>query len=328
MPQLQDFVGKCDWTGAMTLLEFQRRADDGDDKTLLWMAYCSFHLGDYAKALDLYDEAIEAHGPSMDASLGRACCMYFLGRPKDAISIAEEFEDESPLAARVIFHAALKDGDEDRLLAAHEKIDDTSKTDQLSLAALHYMRSHFQEAMEIFKRINHDHKEDIALHVYMAMCYYKLDYYDVSLKILQVYLQHSPHSPAAANLKACNHFRLYNGKAAESELRQLVDATGDAAVVEDSATLKHNLCIFRGGADASRILTPLLDSVPEARLNLTIHYLKAGDIAAAHATAEGIKPVAPTEYIVKAVVHAELGQASGDREHLRLAQQYFQLGET
>ena len=109
---------------------------------------------------------------------------------------------------------------------------------------------------------------------------------------------------------------------------ELVDATGDAAVVEDSATLKHNLCIFRGGADASRILTPLLDSVPEARLNLTIHYLKAGDIAAAHATAEGIKPVAPTEYIVKAVVHAELGQASGDREHLRLAQQYFQLGET
>lgn len=59
MPQLQDFLGKCDWTGAMTLLEFQRRADDGDEKTLLWMAYCSFHLGDYAKALDVYDEAIE-----------------------------------------------------------------------------------------------------------------------------------------------------------------------------------------------------------------------------------------------------------------------------
>ena len=43
--------------------------------------------------------------------------MYFLGRPKDAISIAEEFEDESPLAARVIFHAALKAGD--ALVATH-----------------------------------------------------------------------------------------------------------------------------------------------------------------------------------------------------------------
>ncbi len=73
MPQLQDFVGKCDWTGAMTLLEFQRRADDGDDKTLLWMAYCSFHLGDYAKALDLYDEAIEVRDSACGVQAVAAC---------------------------------------------------------------------------------------------------------------------------------------------------------------------------------------------------------------------------------------------------------------
>lgn len=51
------------------------------------------------------------------------------------------------------------------------------------------------------------------------MCYYKLDYYDVSLEILAVYLQAFPDSPTAINLKACNHFRLYNGKAAEAELK-------------------------------------------------------------------------------------------------------------
>ena len=51
------------------------------------------------------------------------------------------------------------------------------------------------------------------------MCYYKLDYYDVSLEILAVYLSAHPDSAIAINLKACNHFRLYNGKAAEGELK-------------------------------------------------------------------------------------------------------------
>jgi hypothetical protein len=39
----------------------------------------------------------------------------------------------------------------------------------------------------------------------------QLDYYDVSLEILAVYLQSFPTSAVAVNLKACNHFRLYNG---------------------------------------------------------------------------------------------------------------------
>lgn len=39
----------------------------------------------------------------------------------------------------------------------------------------------------------------------------QLDYYDVSLEILSVYLQTHPESAIAINLKACNHFRLYNG---------------------------------------------------------------------------------------------------------------------
>ena len=51
----------------------------------------------------------------------------------------------------------------------------------------------------------------------MALCYYKLDYYDVSLEILAAYLQAHPDSAMALNLKACNQFRLYDGKAAEAE---------------------------------------------------------------------------------------------------------------
>jgi intraflagellar transport protein 56 len=49
-----------------------------------------------------------------------------------------------------------------------------------------------------------------------------LDYYDVSQEVLAVYLQHYPDSAIAINLKACNHFRLYNGKAAETEIKSLM----------------------------------------------------------------------------------------------------------
>ena len=72
-------------------------------------------------------------------------------------------------------------------------------------------------------RILLENRDDLALNVYVAMCYYKLDYYDVSLEILAVYLNSFPDSAIALNLKACNHFRLYNGKAAESELKLLAD---------------------------------------------------------------------------------------------------------
>lgn len=45
-------------------------------------------------------------------------------------------------------------------------------------------------------------REHLALNVYVALCYYKLDYYDVSQEVLGVYLNHYPDSVIATNLKA------------------------------------------------------------------------------------------------------------------------------
>lgn len=115
----------------------------------------------------------------------------------------------------------------------------------------------YLQATEIYKRLLLENRGELALNVYVAMCYYKMDYYDVALEILAVYLQvrisllcvllqspcagledtgtlnspnqHNtlnqayPGSSVAVNLKACNHFRLYNGKAAEAELKALAD---------------------------------------------------------------------------------------------------------
>lgn len=66
-------------------------------------------------------------------------------------------------------------------------------------------------------------RDYLALNVYVALCYYKLDYYDVAQEVLQVYLQKYPDSAIAINLKACNHFRLYDGNAAQSEMKQLIE---------------------------------------------------------------------------------------------------------
>lgn len=65
-------------------------------------------------------------------------------------------------------------------------------------------------------------RDFLALNVYVALCYYKLDYYDVSQEVLAVYIQKYPDSVIATNLKACNYFRLYNGKAAEAEIKTLL----------------------------------------------------------------------------------------------------------
>ena len=40
-----------------------------------------------------------------------------------------------------------------------------------------------QEATDIYKRLLLENREYMALNVYVALCYCKLDYYDVSLEV-------------------------------------------------------------------------------------------------------------------------------------------------
>ncbi|ELW68825.1 Tetratricopeptide repeat protein 26, partial [Tupaia chinensis] len=164
----------------------------------------------------------------------------------------------------------LEFNDEKKLMNFHQNLQDITE-DQLSLASIHYMRSHYQEAIDIYKRILLDNREYLALNVYVALCYYKLDYYDVSQEVLAVYLQQIPDSTIALNLKACNHFRLYNGKAAEAELKSLMD-NASSSFEFAKELIRHNL-----------------------------------------------------EYILKGVVNAALGQEMGSRDHMKIAQQFFQL---
>jgi intraflagellar transport protein 56 len=62
----------------------------------------------------------------------------------------------------------------------------------------------------------------------------------VSQEVLAVYLQHYPDSVIGTNVKACNHFRLYNGKAAEAELKALSQKTSHSCRFAEDL-IKHNL---------------------------------------------------------------------------------------
>lgn len=148
------------------------------------------------------------------------------------------------------------------------------------------------------------HRDYIALNVYVGLCYYKLDYYDISQEVLDLYLVKHPDSTIAINLKACNRFRLANGRAAELELKSLISTDG----IFGADLIKHNLVVFRNGEGALQVLPDLVDIIPEARLNLAIHYLRGGDINKAEELMKSVLPTVPCEYILKGVVHAVLGQ--------------------
>ncbi|XP_021348035.1 intraflagellar transport protein 56-like isoform X3 [Mizuhopecten yessoensis] len=336
LPKLEDFLSSRDYTGAITLSEFNRISGKGNEETDLWIAYCAFHLGDYKRAMEEYERMTKHDGCHPDVWINLACCYFFLGMYSESDKAAQRVLDpnepletklsycpKSRLQNRLGFHLSHKFNEEKRLMSYHQNLQDIVE-DQLSLASIHYLRSHYQEAIDIYKRILLDNRDYLALNVYVALCYYKLDYYDVSQEVLAVYLQQYPDSAIALNLKACNHFRLYNGKAAEAELKSLQEMSTPSFVFARDL-IKHNMVVFRGGEGSLQVLPPLIDVIPEARLNLVIYHLKQDDIAEAYNLIKELEPTTPQEYILKGVVNAALGQEQGSKEHLKIAQQYFQL---
>ncbi|NXP74496.1 IFT56 protein, partial [Ramphastos sulfuratus] len=322
IPQLEELLALRDFTGAIALLEFKQQVGEQEEDADLWIGYSAFHLGDYKKALEVYEALTKKPNCSPDVWVNLACTYFFLGMYTQAEQAALK-APKSPLQNRILFHLAHKFGDEKKLMSSHQNLQDITE-DQLSLASIHYMRSHYQEAIDIYRRILLSNREYLALNVYVALCYYKLEYCEVSQEVLSVYLQQVPDSTIALNLKACNHFRLCDGKAAEAELKNLTDSAS-SSLEFGKELIKHNLVVFQGGEGALQVLPPLVDVIPEARLNLVIYYLRQGDVQEAYNLIKDLEPTAPQEYILKGVVNAALGQEINSRDHLKIAQQFFQL---
>jgi len=194
----------------MTVLECDRKYSNKQPttKSMTSLAYAGFHMGDYKKSIDTYDELMRKHDYDKNIHLYKACCLYALNQYKDAkkeIAAVENEDVDQAMLNRISLHLAHKTGEEENIMTYHSKLTNTVE-DQLCLAALHYLRNHYEEATEIYKNLLLDKRDFHALNVYVALCYYKLDYYDVSLEILAVYLGIHPDSITGVNLKACNHY--------------------------------------------------------------------------------------------------------------------------
>jgi intraflagellar transport protein 56 len=177
-----------------------------------------------------------------------------------------------------------------------------------------------------------DKKYD-ALNIYLAMCYYKLEYFDIALDLVNHYLTIHKDSVVANNLKAAIEYNSTgNDKAAQAYIQSLQDMCKNNTannLIEDSDLLRHNMAVFdneeSSNSNKLKVFSNLVDIIPEAKLNLIIYYLRNDQVNQAYSLIKDIQPQNTKEYILKAVVHCLLGQ-QGDKngEHLKKAQTYFQ----
>ena len=155
IPKLEEYLEKRDYSGALTLLEFNGATNFGD-LTDMWIAYCAFHLGDYKRAANVYENQRKKketksnkHADSVPANL--ACCYFFLGMYPEAYEIVGEAPDSS-LKTRLLFHLSHKMRDEKKITDYHQMLQDNIE-DQMCLASIHYLRAHYQEAIDIYKKV-------------------------------------------------------------------------------------------------------------------------------------------------------------------------------
>ena len=87
--------------------------------------------------------------------------------------------------------------------------------------------------------------------------------------------------------------------------------------------IRHNRVVFSQGG-ALQVLPRLADFVPEARLNLVIYHLRHDGMQEAQSSSR-TSNLAPPRVHSEGSRQASVGQALGSREHVKMAQQFFQL---
>ena len=174
------YIDKTDYTGALAILSSKKRNGNADLKTLLWIAYCKSHLDQNDKAIKDYKEILEICKKSSSSSslnllegynkketigyvLTLLAVSYFINgeylQSKKYAERAQEFCSpiHKKLAIRVLFHVSHKLDDEQTLFEYHSELEDTLEN-QLSLASIHFMRTHYQEAVDLYKKLLTDNR--------------------------------------------------------------------------------------------------------------------------------------------------------------------------
>ena len=328
----EEFIKNRDFEGAITLLEHEKLLNRENINNQLWLAYSYFHNGDFPSALEIYNNLMKKPNYDLNLHTYKACCLYALTKYKEGLEEAKK-GISSELNNRVKFHLAFKLGQGQEVIDAHSKLNQNSIFDQLTLAALHYLKNEQEEAIEIYKKIYMDKKYD-ALNIYLSMCYYKNEYFDIALDLVNHYISIHPDSVIAVNLKACIEYSSNgNDKEAKKILFDLQEKTKKSDLIEDNDILRHNLAVFDTSDSTSNKLktfSNLLDIIPEARQNLIIYYLRNDQITQAYNLIKDMQPITTKDYILKAIVHCVMGYQQQSEnpielnDNLRKAQTFFQ----
>ena len=92
LPTFEEFILARDYVGARTLLEVtQKEANDKKDiKTDEWIAFCDFHLGDYQRAMERYENIRKMNTNHKEATINIVVCMFYLGMYDEAQKLIEQ----------------------------------------------------------------------------------------------------------------------------------------------------------------------------------------------------------------------------------------------
>ncbi|OAF70528.1 TPR repeat protein 26 [Intoshia linei] len=326
----EDYVEKRDYSAAITLLNFHESFKPLIGNLEEWLAYCNFHAGDYNNCLQIYEKIqknkkFESKNYK-DFYLNYACVLFMMGEYEKVEEIIKK-EKNSPLRNRLAIHVYNKLIKEREMMEYHGHIENVVE-DKLTMAAVHYLRTNFQDSIDIYKRLLLENRENYAIHFYVAQNYYKMEYFELSQECLANYLRQYSDSIIALNLKACNLYKLFKEKAAENiiyEIFEKLNRNGEQQFCFAQDLLNHNLVVFRNGEGALNILPKLIHLIPEAKFNLIIYYLKNNVLDEAQKLVNTIKPKKPIEYTLHAILNVMIGQQNESRQHLKMAQQYFQV---
>ncbi|CAF1166853.1 unnamed protein product [Adineta ricciae] len=319
--KLDDYIAQRDYVGAIAFLEFCRENDTKIDDLDHWLAFAAFHTGDYRRARGEYDNLLKRDHHDGRIYVYLACCYFMLGNYEQAEQTALK-APESSLQTRLLFHIAHKQNHQDKFQHYQNQLQDDVQN-QMCLASMKYMKHEYHQALNIYKRYLLKNRDYLALNVYVSLCYYKLDYFDMSQELLDIYLKKYPDSVTAVNIQACNQYKLYNRKRAENDLKQLLDNV-NISFHHAKEIFQHNMTVFQDDPDAFRVFNELIDVIPEARYNLAIYHLKQDNCEQAFELMKNVEPNDAIEYILQGIVHANYGQKHRSHEHIKQAQTYFQ----
>lgn len=332
-----------------------------------WLAYCHFQCGNFSGALDYFEQLLASETqaqtqPGSSSShtageeswrLSRACCLYYLQQYEDAEQAALSSKRHALCNRLLYLIAHRRKHGEQVLLDRYQQLSSSCPEDLLALAFTSFAQRNFQESIEIYKRLLQQSKSDElgAVHVYLAMCYFKSDYYDVSLELLGVYLASHADSFFASNLKACNQYRLYSGYEASQVLdefrlkfpkhpcaqRGMGGDAFDAMGIREVAA--HNTVVFQeAGATATTTterlgtsgaavstLKSFVGVIDEARMNLVLCHLRHREYEKAFELVDDLEPTTPSEHLIKGILHGVIGEETNSKEHVFLAEKHFHV---